>query len=219
MPTVRREIRRLDDSWSDEISRLRTTAYRKFGDDLLNPKALHFGPSDRKNLNLGVIEIAEPSGSSRKLLSLLRIEKHLEAESLKFALQNEALPQHFPTAVLSRAATAEGSENLGYGMLLRGIATEAVVAAGYTDLFGTFKSSSRRKSRLEDLGYEMSSPEGSWGDFIQSREPVTLARLDLKTRGPEAVRKLAEISETAASSFDAAAIRSLVAEIVVFLKA
>lgn len=217
-----RGVRRLDESWSREISQLRTTAYQKFGADLLNPKALGFGPSDRLHLNIGITEESADNGaegSTRKLLSLLRIERHRDAETLKFSLQNEARPQNFPTAVLSRAATDDQARDLGYGMLLRFIATKALVQAGYSDVFGTFKSSSRRKARLASLGYEMSSPEGSWGDFIKSDEPVTLARLDLKQKGPAAAEKLEEISRSAAHAFDAQQIESLVAEIVVFLKA
>ena len=65
----------------------------------------------------------------------------------------------------------------------------------------------------------MSSPSGTWGDFIKSDEPVTLARLNLNAKGPDAVQKLDEISKEAAEGFSSADIESLVREIVVFLKA
>lgn len=207
-----REILRLDDSWAAEISRLRAQAYRKFGDDLKNPSTLNFGPTDRKNLNLGVLE-------NRKLVSVLRIEKHLDLETLKLSLQNTVSPSRLPTAVLSRAATAENFKNCGYGMLLRKVAIEALIKAGYGEVFGTFKSSARRKQFLESIGYKTHSSDQKWADFLLSEEPVTLARLDLATDGPSALRKLEEISNDTARDFESQALSSLVAEIVVFLKA
>ncbi len=207
-----REILRLDDSWAHEISRLRAQAYRKFGDDLRNPNALNFGPTDRKNLNLGILE-------NQKLVSVLRIEKHLNLETLELSLQSPARPSRLPTAVLSRAATAEGSENRGYGMLLRKIAIEALIKADYGEVFGTFKSSAKRKLFLESIGYKAHSPGRKWADFLLSKEPIVLVRLDLATEGDFALKKLEEISHDTVRDFESQALSSLVAEIVVFLKA
>ncbi len=207
-------VRRLDDSWWSQIADLRHEAYQRFGDELKNPYFLTYGPTDRANANIAVIR-------DEQIVSLLRIEKHLSRESLVFALQAEADPVRYPTVVLSRAATAPPFATENLNMLLRKIALEATIEANYSDVFGTFKASARRSEYLESLGYVLSAPEQKWNDFLQTDEPIRLARLNLAAEGKTAIEKLAILTEPLQNKFGIPQneIDSLIREIVVFLKA
>lgn len=210
---ARFQVRRLDDSWWNQIATLRQEAYQRFGDELKNPYFLTYGPTDRANANIAVIE-------GDQILSLLRIEKHLANDSLVFALQAEATPLRYPTAVLSRAATVDSYSKENLNMLLRQLALEAMIDAGYSDVFGTFKASARRSEFLESIGYELSSPTKTWNDFLQTDEPIRLAHLNLAQDGARAVQALENLTAATRKKFGLSneVTSSLVREIIVFLE-
>lgn len=185
-------VRRLDDSWAERITALRLEAYGKFGTDLRNANPLSYGPTDRRNVNLGITarSLADADLREDRLLSLLRIEKHESQDSLTLALQTTLNPIEFPAVVLSRAATARGFEQRGFGMYLRMIALKSLVASGYKEVFGTFKASSQRSQFLASLGYELTTQTSTWSDFLKTEEPVTVARLDLQKNGTRAIEML-----------------------------
>lgn len=214
---------RLNGSWASKITELRAEAYKKFGSDLKNSEALQFGPSDIWSANIAVIEGDE-------LLSVLRLEKHRTERTLRFSLQTSASPLEYPTAVLSRAATAHQAEGQNLHMLLRLAALRALVLAGYHEVFGTFRVSSKRSAFLKSLGYNLIEESSEWSDFLQTHQRTYRAVLDLKSEGHRAITMLEKTlvtdtflgSPTKASVLHAnegPAIQSVVDDLAVFLRA
>jgi hypothetical protein len=174
---------RLDGSWAAKITNLRATAYKKFGSDLKNSDSLQFGPSDIWNANIGIVERDE-------LLSLLRLEKHRTEKTLRFTLQTSATALEYPVAVLSRAATAEQAQGQNFHMLLRLVALKALVKAGYREVYGTFRVSSKRSAFLKTLGYNLIEESSEWSDFLQTHQRTYRAVLDLRSEGHRAITML-----------------------------
>lgn len=217
------KVVRLDGTWASKITELRSDAYKKFGSDLKNSAALQFGPSDIWSANIAVIE-------GDDLLSLLRLEKHRTEQTLRFSLQTSASPLEYPTAVLSRAATTARAERQNFHMLLRLVALRALVQAGYHEVYGTFRVSSKRSGFLKSLGYNLIEESSEWSDFLQTHQRTYRAVLDLKSEGHRAITMLEkmlasdtqQVSPTKASTLyraEAASIQSLVGDLVVFLRA
>ncbi|CAN5661119.1 hypothetical protein BH10BDE1_BH10BDE1_27360 [soil metagenome] len=217
------KVVRLDGTWAAKITEMRAAAYEKFGNDLKNSAALQFGPSDIWNANIAVIEGDE-------LLSLLRLEKHRTEKTLRFSLQTSVSPLEYPAAVLSRAATIGRAERQNFHMLLRLVALRALVQAGYREVYGTFRVSSKRSAFLKSLGYNLIEESSEWSDFLQTNQRTYRAVLDLKSEGHRAITMLEKMlvtdtdqgRQTKASKLyaeDAGPVQSLVDDLVVFLRA
>jgi len=217
------KLMRLDGSWAAKISALRKAAYLKFGSDLKDSKALQFGPTDVWSANIGVVK-------GEEILSLLRLEKHRTEKTLRFSLQTSASALEYPTAVLSRAATAEGSEGENFHMLLRLVALQALLKAGYREVYGMFRVSSKRSKFLKTLGYSLIEESSEWSDFLQTQQRTYRAVLDLRSEGHRAVTMLEkmlavesgqEVSKKACAlrESERATIELVVDDLVVFLLA
>jgi hypothetical protein len=187
----RSRVQILSGTWADAITELRLAAYQSFGENIKDPSGIRWGATDSWSLNLGVIE-DQPDDLGEKLLSVLRLEKHLVKSSLEFSLQAKVAQTTFPAAVLSRAATHAEAADEGLHMLLRFYVLKALINADVGQVYGTFKARSRRSQFLETLGYKMTKQGASWSDFLQTDEPTDLAVLDLRSDGASALRRLTD---------------------------
>ncbi|MDX9731869.1 MAG: hypothetical protein RBT63_08875 [Bdellovibrionales bacterium] len=175
----------LDEPWANRLSNLRVEAYSKHGGSLVNPTALRWGMSDERYANIAIIQGGE-------ILAALRFELHRTQETLAFSLQQSVTPNVLPAALTSRAATVWHFLNHGGHRYLRMIAIETARTLGLSELYCTYIQNENRTRMLRAIGYMVEESSANWSDFLQTKEPIALARLDVQKHGESAAEKLRE---------------------------
>lgn len=214
----RLSVRYLDGTWAEKITALRTQAFSSVSRQPTEKtprdwSAFHYGPTDVRQFNIGLVSVGETADTG-ELQSILRIDKVKSEAALSFSLQTPVQARQYPAAVLSRLATAPGAQSRRLNLILRCVAVQALVHADYHELFGVFRTESRRADFMRSLGYEL-QPKSNWWAFDKD---VYLARLDLKKNGIHAAKLLEAQCDWLKDPVHQAEARSLVDRIVVFLK-
>lgn len=185
----------------EEITELRTVAYKTRYGDRVDVKAIRYNPELHHTLNLGVRERAKGRSIGR-LVSAYRLDIVTERDWLHGVLQTRQTaskaPELFqlidslplPCIVGCRACTLPELQNMNLHFLLRLWAIKLLRNLKTKYFVSTFDGSSHWQRTLKLAGYRLIENPISWKEFLKNSAPPVVGILDVENDGERAERTL-----------------------------